>query len=474
MRRVLACQPKLHVRKAVVKSSWICYRRVFRCSQFLLSPADEGWDPVDSIGKYEILEKIGEGGFGVVYKGRDPFIKRIVAIKTCSSEDPGVRERFFLEARIAGNLHHPNVVMIHDFGLDEETPFLVQEFLDGEDLDRMIEERRDIPIEQKIDHLYEVARGLGYAHSHDVIHRDIKPANIRVLASGRVKVMDFGIAKLKGQASGLTETGTTVGTVSYLSPEQLRGLELDQRSDIFSFGILAYELVFGTRPFEARNFSELCRQILMLDPDRLDQLVPSCPAALADVVQKCLAKDRDERYDAFDKVQHELMALRSTLSGAPPVWERHFVNTDQVSLGSRLSASERAPIPKADVPVVRKTAKKAAEEVAEERPKKIVAKAEKSPRKKSEEDTVPPPPPVPADSSLPMPPPMLTAERTGALPPGNPEAVTYARQLIVEAMSSLGRNELHMARERLTEANRIDPGNIPAIALLSKVDRALR
>ena len=153
---------------------------------------------MDSIGKYEILEKIGEGGFGVVYKGRDPFIKRIVAIKTCSSEDTGVRERFFLEARIAGNLHHPNVVMIHDFGLDEETPFLVQEFLDGEDLDRMIEEKRAIPIEQKIDHLYEVARGLGYAHANDVIHRDIKPANIRVLSSGRVKVMDFGIAKLKG------------------------------------------------------------------------------------------------------------------------------------------------------------------------------------------------------------------------------------------------------------------------------------
>ncbi|MEM6702956.1 MAG: serine/threonine-protein kinase [Acidobacteriota bacterium] len=393
---------------------------------------------MDSIGKYEILEKIGEGGFGVVYKGRDPFIKRIVAIKTCSSEDSGVRERFFLEARIAGNLHHPNVVMIHDFGLEDETPFLVQEFLDGEDLDAIIDEKRPLPIEQKIDHLYEVARGLGYAHSNDVIHRDIKPANIRVLSNGRVKVMDFGIAKLKGQASGLTETGTTVGTVSYLSPEQLRGLELDQRSDIFSYGILAYELIEGGRPFEARNFSELCRQILMEDPKPLDSVVPQCPKTLADIVQKCLAKDRDDRYDSFAKVQQELMALRSTLSGAPPVWEQAFVNTDQVQIEE--AASE---------PVV------------------------EAPAATEEEDTVVPPLPPKPPPGAPPPPPMLTMKRTGSVPQVNPETTKYASELIEEAMASLRRNELHAARERLTEANRIDPGNIPAIALLSKVERAL-
>ncbi len=393
------------------------------------------------MGKYEILEKIGEGGFGVVYKGRDPFIKRIVAIKTCATADVAVRDRFFLEARISGNLHHPNVVTIHDFGVEGDTPFLVQEFLDGEDLDRMIDdEQRQVPIEKKIDHLYEVARGLGYAHGQGVIHRDVKPANIRILESGRVKVMDFGIAKLKGQASGLTETGTTVGTVSYLSPEQLRGQELDQRCDIFSFGIVAYEYVTGHRPFEGRSFSELCRKILSEEAPRLDLAVDACPPGLSDVVARCLEKDPEKRYPSFDKVQNDLMALRSELEAAAAAAASDepvaFQDTDSVSLGQEgpgfEESSEAGDLTEAP-----------------------------SGRAHPEADTVVPGMPEPSKMSV----------RADLI--RKAKASRYAHELVAEAMRHLDGDDLLVARERLTEANRIDPGNIPAVALLSRVRQIL-
>jgi serine/threonine protein kinase len=170
-----------------------------------------------NIGKYEILEKIGSGGFGTVYKGRDPFIKRIVAIKTCSTEGEEIRERFFREVEIIGNLEHPNITVVHDFGIQEDVPYIVEEYLTGEDLTHIIKGRRALSDRQKIDILLQLARGLEYAHSQQIIHRDIKPSNIRILENGRVKLMDFGIAKLAHTHSGLTQTGMTLGTASYLA-----------------------------------------------------------------------------------------------------------------------------------------------------------------------------------------------------------------------------------------------------------------
>ncbi|MEM1246315.1 MAG: protein kinase [Acidobacteriota bacterium] len=262
---------------------------------------------MDKIGKYEIIDKIGEGGFGVVYKGKDPFIKRLVAVKTCSSENEAIQQRFFREAEIAGNLHHANVVTIHDFGVEEGTPYLVQEFLTGDDLDVVIKDTPErLTLAVKVRYLKGIAEGLNYAHAQGVIHRDIKPANIRILDNQRVKVMDFGIAKLKDQESQLTQTGMTLGTVAYLSPEQLRGQDVDYRADIFSYGILAYELVSGHRPFRADTIHSLFYQLLNDPAENLHELDQAVPEGLNEVVQTCLAKNPDDRYASFSEVISKL------------------------------------------------------------------------------------------------------------------------------------------------------------------------
>ncbi|MEM7584482.1 MAG: serine/threonine-protein kinase [Acidobacteriota bacterium] len=198
---------------------------------------------MESIGKYKIEKKIGSGGFGEVFKGYDPFIKRHVAVKTCISSDEEIRNRFFQEAEIAGNLQHRNITTVYDFGIHEGLPYLIQEYLSGEDLDSKIKRRDFLPYPEKLYYLLQIARGLAKAHAKGVIHRDIKPANIRVLEDGTVKIMDFGIAKLAQQESGLTQTGMTLGTAAYLAPEQIRGEAVDTATDIFSFGVLAYELL---------------------------------------------------------------------------------------------------------------------------------------------------------------------------------------------------------------------------------------
>ncbi len=269
---------------------------------------------MDKIGKYEIIDKIGEGGFGVVYKGKDPFIKRLVAVKTCSSENADIQKRFFREAEIAGNLHHTNVVTIHDFGIEGTTPYLVQEFLSGDDLDVVIKKSKEpIPLSIKVRYLRGIAEGLNYAHAQGVIHRDIKPANIRILDNDRVKVMDFGIAKLKDQESQLTQTGMTLGTVAYLSPEQLRGQDVDYRADIFSYGILAYELISGQRPFRADTIHSLFYQLLNEPAQSLEELDEGVPGPLNEVIQKCLAKTPEERYASFSEVIADLGRVQNEL-----------------------------------------------------------------------------------------------------------------------------------------------------------------
>ena len=268
---------------------------------------------MDKIGKYEVLEKIGTGGFGVVFKGRDPFIKRFVAIKTCSSEAEDVRRRFYREAEIAGNLQHRNVVTVYDFGEVDEVPYLVQEYLPGEDLDQLIL-RRALTDDVKLDYLLQIATGLQYAHAQGVIHRDIKPSNVRVVDGGRVKIMDFGIAKLANLESQLTKTGMTLGTASYLAPEQIRGEDLTHAADIFSFGVLAYELFAHRRPFEGQSLSNLFYQILSAEPPPLDSMAAGCPPELAAIVQRCLDKDPAKRWRDCGELLAALEPLRDVMA----------------------------------------------------------------------------------------------------------------------------------------------------------------
>jgi serine/threonine-protein kinase len=263
-----------------------------------------------SFGKYQVLQKIGAGASGEVFKGFDPVIKRNVAIKTCSTTDEEKRLRFCREAEISGNLHHPSIVTVFDFGQDAEVAYLVQEFLSGEDLDRKIRRRDDLPYATKLGYLVEIASGLGFAHSRGVVHRDVKPGNVRVLSDGTCRLMDFGVARMIHEESSLTRTGMTLGTTAYVSPEQIRGRPLDGRSDMFSFGILAYELLAYRRPFVSDRAIEVLHLIVEGEPEPLPAVWPECPPELWAIVRRCLEKEPDTRFRDFGEVGAALEAVR--------------------------------------------------------------------------------------------------------------------------------------------------------------------
>ncbi|MEM9407560.1 MAG: protein kinase, partial [Acidobacteriota bacterium] len=260
-------------------------------------------------GRYEIIGRIGEGGFGVVYKGRDPFMKRLVAIKTCTSENDETQKRFLREAEIAGNIEHPNVTVLYDFGYEDNVPYLVQEFLTGKDLDHRLHDGEPLTLTQKLDILLQMSQGLGFAHEQGVTHRDIKPGNVRITDEDRVKIMDFGIAKIASAESQLTQTGTTLGTPAYLSPEQLRGDPVDQRSDIYSYGVLAFELLTYRRMFEAETISALFFQILHQDSPQVASVWKDCPKSIDDIIGRCVAKEPGDRYPSFREVILDLQPL---------------------------------------------------------------------------------------------------------------------------------------------------------------------
>ncbi len=290
------------------------------------------------LGKYEIVEKVGQGGFGVVYRGRDPLLRRNVAVKVCSTEDQDLRDRFFREGRIAAGLQHANVTTVHDLGVENDMPFLVQEFLTGSDLEQVIRDQTELDVATKLDYLVQIARGLAYAHEEGVVHRDLKPSNIRLLESGTVKIMDFGIAKLLHEETDLTRTGTAIGTVGYLAPEQLAGNTIDGRADIFSFGVLVYELLSYQRPFQGETFSQVSYRLLYEQPRPLAELWPACPSVVADLVTRCLAKAADDRYGS----------MREVLAVLEPVAEAAAIDSRQldpaVVVLPPLAPSARAPV----------------------------------------------------------------------------------------------------------------------------------
>ncbi|MDA8018173.1 MAG: protein kinase [Thermoanaerobaculia bacterium] len=287
---------------------------------------------MDSIGKYEVLEKIGSGGFAIVYKGFDPFLKRAVAIKVCYSRDEETRQRFFREAEIAGNLVHKNITTIFDFGLHDQMPYLIEEYLPGEDLAHMIRRQEPQHLEQKLDFLMQIASGLEYAHQQGVIHRDIKPSNVRVVDGTVLKIMDFGTAKLANVESHLTQTGMTLGTVAYLSPERLLGKPSGTNSDIFSFGVLAFELLSFRRPFSGRNIPHLIDQVLNAAPVALGDVWEDCPPRLDALVQRSLAKDPAERYADCSEVLRDLDEVVIELTGSSAPSRESLSGTQKVGV----------------------------------------------------------------------------------------------------------------------------------------------
>ncbi|MGH9443294.1 MAG: protein kinase domain-containing protein [Thermoanaerobaculia bacterium] len=283
---------------------------------------------IEKLGKYEIVEKIGVGGFGTVYRGRDPFIKRTVAVKTCQSDDDEIKKRFFREAELSGNLHHRNITTIYDFGVQDGIPYIVQEYLTGEDLDKVVKRGEVIPLRRKLEILQDICDGLAYAHGAGIIHRDIKPSNIRVLANGDVKIMDFGIAKSFQSESNLTQTGITLGTAAYLAPEQIRGESVDPRTDIFSLGVLAYELFAYQKPFRGEHISTVLFKILNEQPEPLSAQFPEVPPAIDRAVATAMEKSPVDRYESVAEFRRDLSAILKDLGG------------DTAAAGTRATARE--------------------------------------------------------------------------------------------------------------------------------------
>src|SRR5688572_20828470 len=267
-----------------------------------------------NIGRYQLVEKLGQGGMGVVYRAFDTLLQRVVAVKLISgSIEAGTeqRERFFREARAAGQLSHRNIITIHDLGEHEGQPYLAMEYLEGEDLQHRLARPDRMSLARKVELAIEICEGLEYAHSRGVVHRDIKPANIFIATNGTARILDFGLARLV--TSELTNSNMMMGTMNYMAPEQVRGERADHRSDIFSVGVLFYELLGGRKAFEGESFASTMYKILQEEPEPLLNLDPNLPHELVAIVNRALAKPRDERYQSMSDMLRDLAVYRQQM-----------------------------------------------------------------------------------------------------------------------------------------------------------------
>jgi serine/threonine-protein kinase len=269
------------------------------------------------LGKYELHTLIGEGAMGIVWKAYDTVLRRYVALKLLSSrfrKTQDMQERFLREARAAGAIQHPNIVTVYDLGDAEGQLFIAMEFVEGRDLSDIIALRDPLPLERKLDILIEMLEGLHFAHQRGVIHRDVKPSNVRVMPDGRVKLMDFGIARL--QSADATGSGAIVGTPTYMAPEQITNGAITPATDVFAVGCLLYELLSFQKPFAGESVHGVLYQVLTTEPKALRTLAPSIPAALERVVGKAMNKAPEDRYETAEQMQGTLLGIRAALSGA--------------------------------------------------------------------------------------------------------------------------------------------------------------
>jgi serine/threonine protein kinase len=271
---------------------------------------------IADIGKYHIIELIGEGAMGVVYRANDSVLDRTVAIKVMNesiARQDDLRKRFLHEAQAAASLQHPNVVCIYDLGDFDGHLFIAMEFIQGVDLEKLLETGEPIALQARLDIVIDVLTGLTFAHKRGIIHRDIKPANIRVTEDGRAKIMDFGVAHLS--SSSMTSTGSFLGTPSYMAPEQITEGKTSPATDIFAVGGVLYQLLTQMRPFEAPTLQNLFFRIITETPKPVSELVPGLPPALDRIVAKAMAKEPADRYASALEMANDLSNVRSKLSG---------------------------------------------------------------------------------------------------------------------------------------------------------------
>jgi serine/threonine protein kinase len=275
-----------------------------------------------NLGRYEILAELGKGTMGTVYKALDPVLNRTVALKTINlaTDDPEMadyKSRLFQEARAVASLNHPNIVTVYDAGENGDVPYLAMELLEGRDLALVISDGTPLPVQDAIDIALQVAEGLTYAHEHGVLHRDIKPANIMIVRDQLVKIADFGIARLR--ATQRSDGPAALGAPRYMSPEQVLGKRADHRSDIFSLGVVLYEMLTGCSPFAGADLNAILFQIVNLVAPAPSTMNPAVPAALDGIVAKALAKTPEDRYDSAKAFAEALRTCHSTVEAAQNV-----------------------------------------------------------------------------------------------------------------------------------------------------------
>jgi eukaryotic-like serine/threonine-protein kinase len=272
---------------------------------------------ISHLGRYEVIGELGQGAMGVVYKAKDPLIDRVVAIKTINlslamDEKEEYEGRFYQEAKAAGRLNHPNIVTIYDVGKSGDVAYIAMELLEGRELREIMNEGTLLPIEQVLDVVSQVAQGLAYAHEHEIVHRDVKPSNIMIIHEGHVKITDFGIARM-ASSSVRTQTGMVLGSPKYMSPEQVMGKSIDQRSDIFSLGVMLYEMLTGQAPFDGENVNAIMYQTLNAVAPSPNMLNPEVPEMVNFIVAKALAKGVEDRYQNAKDFAVDLRSCRDTL-----------------------------------------------------------------------------------------------------------------------------------------------------------------
>lgn len=308
---------------------------------------------ISQLGRYEVLGELGQGAMGIVYKARDPLIDRVVAIKTINlslalDEKEEYEGRFYQEAKAAGRLNHPNIVTVYDVGKSGDVAYIAMEFLQGRELRDVMNDGGLLPVEQVLDIVAQVAQGLAYAHEHEIVHRDVKPSNIMVVRDGHVKITDFGIARMASSAVR-TQTGMVLGSPKYMSPEQVMGKEIDQRSDVFSLGVMLYEMLTGQAPFNGENVNAIMYQTLNAVPAPPNTLNPAVPEMANFIVAKALAKKLEDRYQNAMDFAVDLRACRDTLprSGkpidvSPPAGGERKLPDAIASTGSKEASDEEA------------------------------------------------------------------------------------------------------------------------------------
>ena len=275
---------------------------------------------MEKLGRYEIVAELGQGAMGTVYKARDPLLDRIVAIKTISlnlpkDEAAEYEARFYQEAKAAGQLSHPNIVTIYDIGKCDDLAYMAMEYLEGRELRAILGAESLMPIDSALHIAAQVADALHFAHERQVVHRDLKPANVMVLNDGLIKITDFGIARMRNNEVK-TMTGMILGSPKYMSPEQVAGKRADHRSDLFSLGVVVYEMLTGTSPFVADNIHGVMYQTLNFTPPTPKTLNPDLPEVLNFIVAKVLAKNVEDRYQSAKDLANDLRQARADyLSG---------------------------------------------------------------------------------------------------------------------------------------------------------------